>query len=237
MKSKIIFFILLGLGVLFYGLSDCFLVSGVYASSLPFQENETITYAVKLNGISIGRAVLNYKGRVKLEGKDVYLIVFSTDIINFKDTETMYADDNFFPVRIERNIIDKGKKVFIVEEYNQNNNSVKISQSGKKQNDIKEIKQDDRLQNVILSTYLRRKTGDFTIGREFPVTLPLAKIMMRITKETSVHVPFGSYSAYLFESFPKGHQIWFETSGKAIPVRISKPFFLGGVNMVMMDYK
>lgn len=206
---------------------------------LPFKENETITYAIKLSGINIGRATLVYKGRVKLGEKDAHLIVFSTDTLNFKDTETMYADiDNFFPLRIQRDIINNwGKKISILEEYDQANNSVKITRLNNHKNTAKEIKQDDKIQSVILSAFLRRKTADFVIGREFPVTLPLYKFTLRITKEVSLSVPYGTYATYLLESFPKGHQIWFEVSPKHIPVKISGPFMLGKVVMVMMDYK
>lgn len=209
--------------------------------ALPFYKNETIKYAVKLNGITIGKAVLNYKGITKLGGRDAHLIIFSTDTLNFKDTETMYADiDSFLPLKIERDINNWGRKIFIIEEYDQNNNSVKITRldkNRKSNSKPKEIKQDAKIQNVILSTYLYRKNGDFSIGREFSVTLPLYKALMRITKEVSVRVPHGSFMAYLLESFPKGHQIWFESSKKAIPVRILGPSIAGKVNMVMTEYK
>lgn len=205
---------------------------------LPFSANESINYTVKIKGISVGKASLIYKGIVKLADKEAHLIILTTNTFNFKDTETMYADfATFLPLRIERDINKWGEKIRIVEDYDQENNIVRIKRIVKDRDIIKEIKQDEKIQNVILSTYLRRKTGDFVIGREFPLTLPLSKIIMRITKEASVHVPFGSYAAYLFESFPKGYQIWFEPSKKFIPVRISGPSFLGVVNMVMTDYK
>lgn len=254
----VIFFTLFGLGVLYHGLSGYLLAPKVYASekgfegvigqvkkalladkkSLPFQENETITYTIKLRGLSIGRAALTYKGIAELEGKKVHCVVFTTDTVNFKDTETMYADiDNFLPLKIQRDINNWGKKISIIEEYDQANNSIKITRLNNHENIVKEIKQDDKIQNVILSTFLRRKTGDFVLGGEFPVTLPLNKIIMRITKDTSVQAPYGTYAAHLLESFPKGYQIWFESSPKHIPVKISGPFMLGKVVMVMTDYK
>ncbi|MDP1852799.1 MAG: DUF3108 domain-containing protein [Candidatus Omnitrophota bacterium] len=205
---------------------------------LPFKAGETITYQIKLNGINIGRATLSYKGRTKLEGKDVYLILFSTDTLNFKDTEIMYADtENFLPLRIERDINNWGRKMSIIEEYDQANHSVRITQINKKRVRSKELKQDDKIQNVILLTFLYRKLGNFELGRDFPVTLPMAKFIMRFAKQEKLVVPFGVYQAHMAESFPKGHKIWFEVSEKFIPVKISGPFYLGPVTMTMINYE
>lgn len=205
---------------------------------LPFEQGETINYAVKLCGIKIGNAALMYKGKIKLNDKDAHLVIFSTDILNFKDTETMYADiDTFLPLKIERDINKRGKKIRIVEEYDQLNHNVKITQSDKTRNQTKEIAQDAQIQNVILLTYFLRKLSNFELGKEFAITLPLAKLIMRFTKEEQVRIPSGVYSAYLAESFPKGHKIWFENSEKAIPIRISGPSIAGKVNMLMTDYK
>ncbi|MEK6714781.1 MAG: DUF3108 domain-containing protein [Candidatus Omnitrophota bacterium] len=205
---------------------------------LPFEQGETISYAVKLGGIKIGNAELTYKGKTKLNDKDAHLIIFSTDTLNFKDTETMYAAlDTFLPLKIERDINKWGKKIRIVEEYDQLNHKVKITQFDKTRNQTKEIAQDAQIQNVILLTYFLRKLSNFELGREFAVTLPLAKLIMRFTKEEQARIPCGVYRTYLAESFPKGHKIWFESSEKAIPIRISGPSIAGKVNMVMMDYK
>jgi hypothetical protein len=186
-----------------------------------FLENEKIDYVVKLRGVSIGRASLVYKGKVKLDNKDAHKIIFSTNTVNFKDVETMYAQiDTFLPLRIERDINNWGKKMRIVEEYDQDNNSVRISQINKQQNKTQVIKQDEKIENVILSIFLHRKLADLEIGKDFSITLPLRKIIMRVTKKTPISVPHGKYMAYLVESFPKGHRIWLEESQKAIPVRI-----------------
>ncbi|PIQ88852.1 MAG: hypothetical protein COV72_06135 [Candidatus Omnitrophica bacterium CG11_big_fil_rev_8_21_14_0_20_42_13] len=219
-------------------LFSCCFVPGAYAQDGNlFLKNETITYGIKLRGIGIGKATLAYKGRTRLNDKDAHLIIFETNTANFKDRETMFADiDTFLPLRIERDIKNWGKKIYIVEEYDQDNNAVKITRVNGKRTSVRKIKQDDNIQNVILLTYLFRKIGGFEIGSDFTVTLPLSKLIMRFTKEVSVSVPSGEYMAYLAESFPKGHKIWFENSNKGIPVKISGPFFLGDINMVMNEY-
>lgn len=150
----------------------------------------------------------------------------------------MYADtENFLPLRIERDINNWGRKMSIIEEYDQANHSVKITQINKKRVRSKELKQDDKIQNVILLTFLYRKLGNFELGRDFPVTLPMAKFIMRFAKQEKLAVPFGVYQAHMAESFPKGHKIWFEVSEKFIPVKISGPFYLGPVTMTMINYE
>lgn len=208
------------------------------SDTLPFLENETINYKVKLRGITIGKASITYKGTTELDGRKVHQVIFYTDTANFKDREIMYADiDNFLPIRIERDVNNWGKKEQIIEEYDQENHSVKITWLGKKRDKAKFIQKDDKIQNVILSIFLHRKSGDLEIGKSFSITLPLRKVVMRVTRRDRIRVPSGTYDTYRLESFPGGHKIWFEASGKAIPVRISGPFFLGSVNMVMIDYE
>jgi hypothetical protein len=206
--------------------------------TLPFLANETIDYIIKLKGIKIGRATLTYKGKTKLDGKDVHLIIFYTNTMNFKDKETIYADiDNFLPLRIERSINNWGKKIYIIEEYDQKNYTVTITRIGRRHKKLKQIQKNAHIQNAILLTFLYRKLRDFEIGKDFPVTLPLAELVMRFTKKSRIKVPYGLYEAYLAESFPKGYRIWFEESNKAIPVKISGPLFLGSVSLEMADYR
>ncbi|HDZ77285.1 MAG TPA: DUF3108 domain-containing protein [Candidatus Omnitrophica bacterium] len=238
---KLAFFILLA--TLFFNIVGCVEAGQDISisnreSELPFGENEVIKYKVKLRGITVGKASLTYKGVTELDGKKVHLIIFYTDTVNFKDEEKMYAGlDDFLPIRIERNVNNWGKKEHIIEEYDQQNHSVKITWVGKKGNKTKVIQQDDKIQNVILSTFLHRKLGDLEIDKVFPVTLPLRKVEMRVTRKEKIRTYCGVYDTYRLESFPGRHKIWFESSSLAIPVRISGPFLLGSVNMIMIDYE
>lgn len=203
-----------------------------------FLKGERIDYSIKLRGVGIGRASLVYQGVVNLGGRKARKVVFSTDTFNFKDKETIYADvETFLPLRIEREINNWGRKMYITEDYDQANNTVTITKNKKGRISSRRITQDGNLQNVILLTYLYRKSGDFTMNKHFPVTLPLRKMVMRVEKQEKIKTPYGTFMSYLVNSSPRGQRIWFGTTSKALPLQIAGGAFFGSTRLVIIGYQ
>jgi hypothetical protein len=171
-----------------------------------------------------------------LDGKEDYLIKFVTKTNNFNDTETIYADiDSFLPIKIERDIRMLGRKIDIVEEYNQEKNFVKIIRTEGSKTTEQTIKSDSQLNSILCLIYLYRLPGNIELGKTMTINLPLKKIQVKVNVIKDVTVPAGEFDAFILESQPKGYNIWFDTSSSRLPLSIDGAIKFGNARLLLED--
>ncbi|HOX53864.1 MAG: DUF3108 domain-containing protein [Candidatus Omnitrophica bacterium] len=205
--------------------------------SLPFKNGEEFVYRIDMGFIPLGRARLSFGGKIKIKGQDLYLIKFKTNTVNFKDTETIYAQpDTFLPVRIERDINMWGVSSKIVEEYNQKEKSVKITKTELGKTNVQTINSDSELQNVICMIYYYRLDNNIELGKTVNINLPLKKIAVEAKEIRKVKLPKGKFEAFILESVPGGYDLWFDTGKNRIPLKITGAITFGNAALVLLDF-
>ena len=203
------------------------------ADPLPFRKGEKFLYKVKLGIFTVGSAELIFEGRDTLDGRDVYVISLESRLAKVYDKEKIYADVNTFnPIRVERDIDIFGKRSKILEEYDQDENYVKIQNTRKDKTTTDIIHSDESLQNVISMIYFYRNSG-LKLNSTLDFNFPTKKIKMKVSKLEEITVPKGKYKAFLLESTPKKYKVWFDTTNKRIPLKINGAIALTGLTMVL----
>jgi len=201
----------------------------------PFREGERFLYKVKLGLFTAGSAELMFHGRGVLGGRDVYIITFEVKLANFYDKETIYTElDDFYPIRVKRDVRMFGRSIEITEDYDQNNKLVKIQRKQKDKTTIKVIQSDKKIQNIISLIYFYRNS-EFKIGSAFTFNLPLKEVKMKVSSLEDIEVPKGKYRAHLLESIPKKYKFWLDTTKEKIPLMIDGAISFTGARMVLVE--
>ena len=253
MKTKrkrkfLIFFVLLPLLVVLF----CFLSDNGNSqqnfrekpSALPpqgqevFQPGETIKYDIKTLGVKAGEAALQFEGLQKLDGKDAYLIVFTATSANFFDEEKIYADPkSFYPLAVMRELNIWGKKEKITEIYNKEKGIIKITKLSHNRTTEEIIEKEGAIDNIYCFIYRYRKTGRFHIGDALSIRLPTRDVKINLLKMTTLSAAGKKHPAYYMQSDPAKYKIWFDTSGKKIPLRINGAVGINDTAMIMREYQ
>jgi len=208
------------------------------ADILPFSTGETITYSIKKMGVRVGTATLEFQGKEKLKEKEVYLIVFTADGINFYDQERIYADiKDFYPLRIERDLNIFGKKEVIIEEYDSIQGVVKIVKTTAGSPLEETIVKSGRLDNIYCFLYRYRWQGSFELGQALALNLPTKDISVSIENKTRLKTAGRDFDAYFMNSDRGEYRMWFDSSADKIPLRIDGAIKFGKTAMVMTGYK
>jgi hypothetical protein len=92
------------------------LCPGDDTSAAPFAIGETIRYTIHISGVKVGIQTVKLVSRESLEGRSVYRIsgkMKTTGILNLlhqrtEQWEVLVDSSSLYPVRIERNIYDRG---------------------------------------------------------------------------------------------------------------------------------
>ena len=206
--------------------------------SLPFEKGETLTYAIKNLGIKAGDATLTLEGVTERNAREVNLIIFRAQAVNFLDEERIYADpETFYPLVVKRNLNIWGKKEKIEEYYNFDKGHIKIikTEGGKTSEQI--IEKKGKIDNIYCFIYRYRRSGDFNIGDSLGIRLPTKDITIELTKKTSLKAAGKKYDAFFMRSIPKKYQVWFDTGAQKIPLRINGSIGLSATAMTMTGYK
>lgn len=178
---------------------------------------EKITYAIS----PLGVAEYNDIGIVVLEGKEVKLVTFTTDIIGFKDLEKIYYDPKMLlPLRVERDISYLFSKEYLVEEYTPEIFSLHI----KKYVENKLIKEysfqaEGPINNAILLPFYLRTIDVLEPGWFSTVYLPNTYKISLVSIDEIV-VPAGKFKAYHFSSQPSKFEIWISQDDQRLPLKI-----------------
>jgi hypothetical protein len=181
-------------------------------------EGEGIVYVIKPLG---GKAEYLDSGSTVLEGRQVQLTVFKTDVFGFKDTEKIYSDpETFLPVRVERDIKGWFGQENIVEAYDQKDFTVTITKF-KKDKKVSEqvLTADGPIHNAILVPFYLRKVPDLKVGWSFIFRLPQKYVATCVSTEEIV-VRRKKFFAYHFTAVPDKFEIWISRDEPRLPLKI-----------------
>ncbi|MDP3142733.1 MAG: hypothetical protein Q8N14_02130, partial [Candidatus Omnitrophota bacterium] len=199
---------------------------------------EKIVYAVKMGPIRMGTATLSYFGKDKLGSKDVEIIEFKTTGLNFLDIEKIYAESKtFYPVRVERTLNIWGRKMDIVEDYDTQDNSWRLTrrENGKISQEV--FKENSRAQNIISVVYFYRQLADLKMGESLEFNFSSVEVKLRIAKIVDFPLAGKVYKAYLLESVPAKYRVWLDSSEQRIPLRIDGSLLgFGSMAMIMREH-
>jgi hypothetical protein len=185
------------------------------------QHQKKMTYNVKLGRLDLGKAVLYNMRTAEIEGKQLNVAVFETDVVRFKDVEKIYSDpDTFLPVKIDREVFGWLKSEKITENYDQDNFTLTITKEGGSKDNKTVIKKDGPIHNAILLPYYAKDIFKFELGNVFNVNLPNRNLQIKLVSIEDVEVPAGTFKAYHFESTPKQIDIWISQDERKIPLKM-----------------
>ena len=215
-----------------------FIALPLYADEpLPFTKGETIKYTIKKFGAS-GRATLTFQGRETINGRETYLIVFHADGFKFYDEEKIYVDTKTYaPVAVLRDINIFGKKEKISEEYLSSEGKIRITKIVGDKTTVETIDKKGQVDNIYGAIYRYRQSGSFKLGDQMHLRLPTKDITLKLLKMDQVKAGGKKYSAFYMESVPSAYMVWFDTSPKRIPLRITGTAGMGSTNMIITEYK
>jgi len=199
--------------------------------------NEYLTFTIKKLGLKAGVAQLDYHGVKNVDGHDVLHVKFKAGALNFLDEEDIYCSvDNYYPVRVERNINLWGKKEQITEVYDLKG-SVNITKYVKDEVKEQTITKDKPLDNIycFLLRYRLKKLHEQ--NRDFQLILPTKDLTLKHKKDTTIRAAGEKHEAYYLESTPKKYRLWFAKDKQDnLPLRIDGAVGFGKTSMILRHY-
>ncbi|MDP8266064.1 MAG: DUF3108 domain-containing protein [Candidatus Aceula meridiana] len=214
--------------------------TAAFAGEYDSYVGEKITYDIKSLSVNAGTAITEFKGLTKVDGKEVYLILFKATSLNFLDIELIYADpQTLYPIKVVRDLDIWGSKEKITESYDQDNFSVKITKivNGKDKPEITTIKKDGIIDNLYCFIYRFRKNGRLENGNSLRMNLPTKDIDIRVAKKARMKAAGKVFDCYYLHTTPKEYAIWFSADKNRFALRIDKGGVVGGTSMRMVEYQ
>ncbi len=203
-------------------------------STLPFKD-EKIPYQVRFNGVKVGKIEFEYKGREKI-GKDLQdiLVVSSCvrilGLFEIESREKVYVDVNtHLPLKVEREVKFLGRQESILEEYNQKEGWLKLTQTKGKTTEERSIKVNLPIHNILILYFLYPlDLKDETIGKTYEFNLPTRKISIKLKEARRISTPKGIEEFYIWEGAPRRFEVWLKKTER-LPLRVEIPAFLGRI--------
>ena len=205
-------------------------------STLPFKVDEKIPYQVRFNGVKVGKIELEYKGREKV-GKDLQdILVVSSDVrilglFEIESREKVYVDVNtHLPLKVEREVKFLGRQESILEEYNQKEGWLKLTQTKGKATEERSIKVSPPIHNILILYFLYPlDLKDETIGKTYEFNLPTRKISIKLKEARKIsRYDKEIEEFYIWEGSPRRFEVWLKKTER-LPLRVEIPAFLGRI--------
>ncbi len=192
-------------------------------SKLPAAK-ERIVYAIS----PAGRSEYNDRGTVMLDGREVRVATFRTQVLGFQDLETIYTDPvTLLPIRVLRDISMWFKKEYIVEDYDQKTFRLVIKKyKNKKVVEEHVFRTSGPIQNAVILPFTLRREPKIGPGWHTITYFPL-KFEVRLVGIEEIRVPAGTFKAFHFTSVPYKFDIWISDDAARVPVRIKGASGLG----------
>ncbi|MBN1586680.1 MAG: DUF3108 domain-containing protein [Candidatus Omnitrophica bacterium] len=185
----------------------------------PFAEGEQMRFKIYWKRVRIGSAVMTFYPNVDFEGQRLHKIVVALDTATFDDREEIYlSPDNFLPVKIFRDIRQMGARKKIVEDYDQLNKRVTVTQEGADREPTV-IERAGPLHNVICLIYLVRQTESFAPDWNLNVFLPTVDFDLKFSGSENVEVPAGDFEALAFTGNPNEFRLWASDDARRLPLK------------------
>jgi hypothetical protein len=190
--------------------------------TLPFSEGEELVFDIYYKKVKLGKSTLTFHGEKKIDGIDLYLITFCTDVPGFSDKEEIYAyKETFLPYRIVRKIKRGGAfPIKIWEDYDQESFKVDIKERGTILTKKRTIQKERPIYNPLLLTYLYR-TKPFTVNpTKLKISIPMSDFDVVAKGKEMVTTCLGKRLAYVFKGEPSKFTFWLSADKEKIPVKI-----------------
>lgn len=193
---------------------------------------ETIQYSIRQLGFD-GEASLTMAGPRDYKNYKTLLIVFKADGVNFSDEENIYVDPvTYKPLFVERNfslsVFGQGKTS---EDYITSKGEILITKTDGNRVTKQVINKAGDVDNIYGFIYRYRKEGSFKIGDVLNMTLPTRDLKIELVKRVNINIGGKSYDSYYMQSQPVRYKIWFDSSKRKWPLRITGT--IGFLNSVM----
>lgn len=203
-----------------------------------FRPGETITYDIKKFLVTVGEASLVYSGPVELQGRTAMLITFTAKGFQFYDQERIYIDPvSFHPLVIERDLNIFGSDEKIVEYYDATRGKVRIVKTAGGQTTEQILEKGERFENIYGFIYRYRNSGKFQERESTSLHLPTQDVKFELVKNVKINMAKKDYEAYYMRSAPRQYHVWFDASGRRIPLKIIGAMGGANVSMVLSEYK
>ena len=191
---------------------------------------ETIHYALIQLGIKAGDATLRNVGPTVYRGKSTFLIVFKAQAINFWDEERIYTDPlNFYPLFVERDLNIFGRKEKISEVYDRAKSEIRVVKTAGGKQTEQALKKTGAIDNIYGFILRYRKRGSFKIGDVLDIKLPTKDLKIKLVKRIN--------NSFFMQSSPAKYKIWFDSSARKWPLRISGAVGIANTVMEMTGYE
>ena len=205
-------------------------------SAAPFEPGEKIRYNVSQLGLKVGEATLTFVGEQTYQEQKTVLILFHAKGFNFFDEEKIYLNPQTYkPIVILRDLNIFGRKEKIQELYS--NGHIKIIKNAQGKSSEQSIDKAGEIDNIYAFIYRYRQTGEFKIKDRLSVHLPTKDITIKVAKQTALNTAGKKYSAFYMESEPTQYRLWFDTSDRKLPLRISGAIGVANTVMAMTGYE
>ena len=205
-------------------------------SAAVVKPGEKIHYNLVQTGLKMGEATLTFVGKQKYQKQNVVLIMFRAKGFNFLDEEKIYLDSTtYMPVAVERNLNIFGSKEKIKESYLKD--QVKIVKNAGGKSSEQTIDKAGGIDNIYAFIYRYRQSGGFKMDDHFDVHLPTKDITIKMVKQVPLGVAGKKYNAFYMESDPAKYKLWFDSSEKKLPLRISGAVGIANTAMIMTGYE
>ncbi len=202
----------------------------------PFAPGEKVHYNILQMGIKVGEATLTFVGTETHQNRSTVLVVFHAQGINFFDQENIYLKpQDFKPLFVERHLNIFGNKETIVEEYTQGHVKIIKTSDGKTIQQM--IDKDGWMDNIYAFIYRYRRWGKLQMNEHIDLHLPTKDIKIGLIKQDWLWVAGKNYNIFYMESDPAKFRIWFDSSNKKLPLRISGAIGLANTVMTMTGYE
>lgn len=193
---------------------------------------ETIHYSIRQMGFD-GEATLSLVGPTDYRGHKTVLIVFRATGRNFSDEENIYVDPvTYKPLYVERNfslsVFGQGKTL---EDYVSSKGEIIITKTDGDRVTRQVINKAGDVDNIYGFIFRYRKEGSFKIGDVLNMTLPTKDLKIRLVSRNIINIGGKNYDAYYMQSQPGRYKIWFDSSERRWPLRITGT--IGFISSVM----
>jgi hypothetical protein len=193
---------------------------------------EVLTYDVFMGKMKLGSSVYRWLENNLLNGIAVNVIEVETNLVRFKDKETIYSDpQSRLPVKVTRDILNFLLRERIVEEYDQNQFTVTITKKSLGPASRVVLKKDKPIQNALLLPHYVRDLPAIEAGLTVMAHLPTRSLEIKYVSIDEIVVPAGTFKAYHFSSEPRQVDIWISVDDDRIPLKVQG---LGMFNYTMM---
>ncbi len=212
-------------------------VSDAQCGTVPFPPGETFDYDIKKMGLKVGKASLVFDGLKEIDGRPVFLIVFTAEALNFFDEEKIsVGPSDFLPVRVVRDLNIWGSKEKITEYYETAAGKIRIVKTAGGKTTEQVIEKKGKIENIYGFIFRYRKDGGFKPGDTVTMRLPTTDIVLELVKKQTIAAAGEKHEAYFMQSDPRKYKIWFGDGPAKLPLRIDGAAGVGNTSMILSKH-